>query len=334
MNTVAHSGWAETTHDLRTNGTSSPAPVRLPRETVAALEPPDSSIVEIQARGALPPIYLVHGVGGGMFWGYANLARHFEQERPVYGFKSRGLEGLEEWPSIEIMAAHYVAELRAFQPQGPYRLGGYCFGGNVAYEMARQLQEQGQQTALLALMDCSPPNGNYERMPARVSLRWLAQFNLNLAFWGGAFLMDWTVKERREFIRWKLRVLRKRLGRRFRSDRRNGAGRDVDEVADLSAYSGHQRRLWESHVRALLNYRPRPYAGRIALFRPRVHSVLSSFDAQFGWGDLAAGGVMVNIVAGDHSNMLDEPHVRILAAGMRRRLHEADVIGGQEAPPS
>jgi thioesterase domain-containing protein len=58
--------------------------------------------------------------------------------------------------SIEEMAACYVGELRELRPHGPYYLGGYCFGGTVAYEMARQLHAQGEQVALLALINCVP----------------------------------------------------------------------------------------------------------------------------------------------------------------------------------
>src|SRR5258707_751995 len=108
-----------------------------------------SSLGEIQPRGAKPPLFLVHGVGGGMFWGYTNLSRRLGPEQPVFAFKSRGMDGEEEFATIEEMAAHYVADLRAFQPGGPYCLGGYCFGGYVAYEMARQLDAQGERAALL-----------------------------------------------------------------------------------------------------------------------------------------------------------------------------------------
>ena len=109
---------------------------RIVREEKPSRATAISSIVEIQPRGSKPPLFLVHGAGGGMFWGYANLARCLGEDQPVYGFKSRGLDGLEEFDTIEDMAAHYIADLRARQPHGPYYLGGYCFGGNVAYEMA------------------------------------------------------------------------------------------------------------------------------------------------------------------------------------------------------
>src|SRR6201999_674837 len=110
-----------------------------------------TSLVEIQSQGTRPPLFLVHGAGGGMFWGYVNLSRHLGSDQPVYGLKSRGLDGREELGSIEEMAAQYVKDIRALQPHGPYHIGGYCFGGNVAWEMARQLEAEGEEVALLAL---------------------------------------------------------------------------------------------------------------------------------------------------------------------------------------
>jgi acyl carrier protein len=95
------------------------------------------SIVPIQPTGSRPPLMLVHGAGGGMFWGYANLAEHLGPDQPVYGFKAADVSDLNDGTTIEAMAAEFVGQLRAFQPRGPYYLGGYCFGGNVAYEMAR-----------------------------------------------------------------------------------------------------------------------------------------------------------------------------------------------------
>src|SRR5690606_7286479 len=87
-------------------------------------------------------------------------------EQPVYALESRAMRGgLPEFDTIEEMAAHYVAEIRTVQPRGPYYLSGYCFGGNVAYEMARQLEAAGETVALLALLDSAASNSTYQRLP-------------------------------------------------------------------------------------------------------------------------------------------------------------------------
>src|SRR5438034_7669416 len=67
------------------------------REGSQAKVPAPTSLVEIQTNGTRPPLFLVHGAGGGMCWGYANLARHLGSDQPIYGFKTRGLDGREEF---------------------------------------------------------------------------------------------------------------------------------------------------------------------------------------------------------------------------------------------
>ena len=279
---------------------------------------PASSIVEIQPRGTKPPLFLVHGVGGGMFWGYTNLSRYLGADQPVFAFNSRGMSGQPELATVEEMAAQYVADLRAFRPHGPYYLGGYCFGGNVAYEMARQLEVQGEKIALLALVNCAPPNSSY----ARFKLTPVSGFKFlrNLVHWL-SYIRHMTDSQRRDFFRWKLRAFKKRWQRLWRRRRITPANLDVDEVVDLSTQPEDRRKLWEAHVRALLAHHTQPYAGRVTLFRTPAHSLFCSFDHAFGWRGYA-GAVTVHIVSGAHESVLDEPHVRTLAERLKQCLVE------------
>ncbi|MDE3083909.1 MAG: alpha/beta fold hydrolase [Verrucomicrobiota bacterium] len=288
-----------------------------------------SSIVAIKAQGTRPPLYFVHGVGGGMFWGYANLARHLSPDQPVYGFKPRGLDGAGQ--TIEEMAAHYVADLRAFQPHGPYLLGGFCFGGSVAYEMARQLAAAGEAPALLVLLNSASPNTDYEKIRFCCSPRWLAKFFCNAAYWLARFVKHWRPSERREFISWKLRVCRHKLKALLRLSAAQMAQLDVDELVDLAKYSDEERRVWETHVRALLCYKPKPYPGHVTLFRMRGHPLFCSFDPLYGWGALAQRGVTVKIVPGQHSSMLEESHVQILAEELECCLADARTKGASRS---
>src|SRR2546423_15424560 len=130
--------------------------------------------------------------------------------------------------------------------------------------MGRQLQAQGEDVVLLALMNCSPPNTSYGRTPDRRTLQWKLKFLRNLGFWLGCFLFRWTMRERAEFIRWKLRLLRRKTAPVAGQPGQNGgelAVTDVDEMVNLTAYSEDQRRLWQTHVRALRSFRPQPDSG-------------------------------------------------------------------------
>jgi amino acid adenylation domain-containing protein/FkbH-like protein len=287
-----------------------------------------TSLVEIQSQGSRPPLFLVHGAGGGMFWGYVNLSRHLGTDQPVYGLKSRGLDGREELGSIEEMAAQYVADIRAFQPRGPYHLGGYCFGGNVALEMARQLHEQGEEVALLALLNCSPPNSDYERVSWTPA--WFARFGRNLLYWADYF-RHWTPAQRREFFRWKKEVFKQRLA--GWSQRSSGKRLKVDagNLVDLSSFPADQRKLWRTHIGALLDYHPRPYAGRVQLFRSPGHPMLCSFASDYGWGTLSKG-VDISIVPGVHEKILEEPCVRSLAKELKVRLDQLSAAESAKKP--
>ncbi|MBU6399951.1 MAG: amino acid adenylation domain-containing protein [Verrucomicrobia bacterium] len=272
-----------------------------------------SPIVEIQPRGNRPPLFLVHGAGGGMFWGYTNLARYLGPDQPVYALKSRGLDGLAEFDCLEDLAAHYVCALRAFQTEGPYCLGGYCFGGDVAYEMARQLQAQGQTVSRLILLNCTPPNSAFFRI--RWHPGWAFRFLGNVAYWMGYYLRC-DAEQRREFLRWKLRIVRRKLQRRVVRPPSAKSEFDVERVVDLSGCSADQRQLWLAHIRALFAYHPQPYAGHVTLFRTRGYPWFCSFDPSYGWASLAAGGVTVRVVPGAHESILAEPHVRELAGAL------------------
>jgi thioesterase domain-containing protein/acyl carrier protein len=272
-----------------------------------------SLIVPIRREGRKPPLFLVHGAGGGMLWGYANLAKHLDAERPVCAFNSRGIEGLDEFTTIEEMAAHYVEELLKVQRHGPYYLGGYCFGGLVAFEMAQQLVARGQTVELLALMNATPPNSNFERM--QFTPRWLAHFIKNSWQWLAHFAR-WEPEERRQLLLRKARALKKGLRRRDTAAR-NGQI-DAEDYVDLSDYSPQRRRLWNVHLSAAAQYRPSAYSGKIIVLRTELHPFFCSFDPAFGWGELAQGGMAVRVVSGAHESILNEPHVQAVAAELNR----------------
>ena len=120
-------------------------------------ESPWASLVPIKPGGSRPPIYCVHGVGGNILE-YLDLAKHMEEDQPFYGCRRlTGWQTAHSNLTVGQMAAHYIEEVRAFQPHGPYYLGGSSFGGLVAYEMAQQLRAAGEAIGMLALFDTNGP---------------------------------------------------------------------------------------------------------------------------------------------------------------------------------
>ncbi|WP_436849154.1 amino acid adenylation domain-containing protein [Streptomyces atriruber] len=113
-------------------------------------------LLPLHLEGDRAPVFCVHPAGGHS-WGYYHLKDHLPPGHPLYGLQARTLlQGAEPPATLAAMAADYVEQLRSVQPSGPYHLVGWSFGGLVAFEMATHLQEQGEEIALLALLDAFP----------------------------------------------------------------------------------------------------------------------------------------------------------------------------------
>jgi len=272
----------------------------LSREVEAA----PGSLVILQQQGSLTPFFCVHPIGGNVFC-YVELVSRLGTARPFYALQAQGLDGGPRHTRVEEMAAHYVEELRAVQREGPYLLGGWSFGGVIAFEMAQQLQTQGQQLSQLVLFDSFPPR------PAAVSRNENgAERVLNFALQLGLSMKSLSAS--REQI--------ERLNR----DERFAYVLNLAKAEDvLPSYIGpdHISRLWEvfeANFSAASIYRARPYAGRITLIRARENG--SGRDSAAEWEPLAAGGLEVFTVPGDHFTFLREPHVRDLAETLQASL--------------
>ena len=116
-----------------------------------------NSLVAVQAKGSKPPLFLVPPAGGTGL-GFRRLASLLGSDQPIYTFEPFGQDGVAlPHTSVEEIAAYYVHELRELQSEGPYRLGGTCFGGHVAWEMAYQLKQAGIAVDALLILDPAPP---------------------------------------------------------------------------------------------------------------------------------------------------------------------------------
>jgi len=116
-----------------------------------------SLLLPIRATGDGPVLFCIHPAGG-LGWGYMPLARYVPDTFRIYAVQARALDGTSQYPgSVHEMAAHYVEQIKTVQPAGPYYLLGHSFGGIVAYEMAIQLREHGDDIAALIIGDAYPP---------------------------------------------------------------------------------------------------------------------------------------------------------------------------------
>jgi amino acid adenylation domain-containing protein len=143
--------------------------------TVAQLAPrlnsqssPESAfeqLLPLRSQGSLPPLFCAHPAGG-LSWNYAGLMREIEAERPIYGLQAPGVaHDVPYATSIEEMSEDYVNAIQRIQPQGPYNLLGWSFGGVVAYAMACRLQQRGEHVAFLGIMDSYPSTDERQSSP-------------------------------------------------------------------------------------------------------------------------------------------------------------------------
>ncbi len=245
-----------------------------------------SSIIALQPEGNKPAFYFVHGMGGSVLR-FRDLARNIPRDQPFYGIQARGLDGSEPILNrVEDMVQVYLRDLRAFQPEGPYLLGGYSFGGYVALEMARQLLAEGQEVGALVLID-TYVHGKQSLLRRFSSL----PFDRKVAY-----------------VTNKLSRYKKGIKRRI----------------DFMLLPPAVKQVRRSCVAAENSYQPRLYLGRITLFRASERGLRGLEDAGGGWEQFAGGGLEVNELDGDHGNILNEPGVRILAARLCACLDAAN----------
>jgi FkbH-like protein len=279
--------------------------------------PNRSALVAIQPKGDRAPLVLVHGAGGGILWGYSNLAAHLGMDQPVYGMEPYAFKSTKP-VTVEEMAVRYAKDLCAFQSKGPYYLGGYCFGGYVAYEMARYLESQGEQVALLLLIDSAAPNSEYECVPWWRPV-FYPRFARNSVYWLTDFLaLD--ARERQDFIQRKWGGLKRKAKAAIGNGSSPTPGFTIEEFIDTTQFPEHELELWRLHLTAGANYVPKPYGGRVLLLRTRGQPFLCSFDPHYGWDKLVAGGLEVRIVPGAHERIFMEPEVQVLAREVKAAL--------------
>jgi hypothetical protein len=142
--------------------------------------------------------------------------------------------------------------------------------------MAQELRAEGEEVALLALINCMPRNSSYDRI--RVTPVFCLKFLRNLFYWSN-YVLHLKRGRRREFLRWKLLALKKKLLHIARPSGVAPLDFDIEDFVDLSAQPEGRRSLWETHVKALFRHTPQPYDGPVTLFRTRGHSAIRDLMA-------------------------------------------------------
>jgi thioesterase domain-containing protein len=271
-----------------------------------------SNVIPLQPRGARPPFFWIHPAGGDVLC-YAALARHLGEDQPLYGIQARGFASdAEPLSRIEEMAALYIDEIRRLQPTGPYFLGGWSFGGPVAFEMARQLRTLGETVALLALVDGMPTLA--DTGPEQTDADYLVDIAAYVGnFWGR-----------------DPEVFPERLAELGPDEQIAYVAERLAAVDFLPPGTGERQlrqvlAVYRANVRALREYQPGFYPQGLTLLRaedrPAAPGILGQED--LGWSEIVKGPVEIHTVPGNHLSLMAEPNVRVLASRLRLCLEQA-----------
>ncbi len=274
-----------------------------------------TTLVPIQPRGTLPPFFCVAGVGGNPM-NLRNVAEAMGQAQPFYGLQLRGVDGIgTPHRAVRAMADEFLGDLRKVQAQGPYYLGGYSFGGLVAYEMAQLLRAAGEQVALVVLFDTMNP-----ALPGWTFTERLLAHLSNLRERGPAYFAN-------------------RLLARLRAEIVRHQRKLFATLARFSPFQFRNDAVWVAAEEAMYSYTPVAYAGDVLLVQADAR--LTAGDGlgvrpheSNGWRELIGGRFEIAPVSSSHDDVVSGPVALVTARAVNQALAAARDRYGDSSPAS
>jgi thioesterase domain-containing protein len=221
------------------------------------------AVVPLQPLGTRVPIFGTAGHNGDVFC-YRALAHALGEDQPFYGLQPPGLdEGTEPLTTIEDLARYFAGQIRELRGEGPIAIAGFCAGGTIAFELARQLSESGVKITRVILFG-APYSTSYRAFPQIVarSLHFARRMRDHLRS-----LVTLPADERRRYFAERLR-------------------RRPQPAAENDPVMLRRRRVEETTVAAIRKYEPRPFGGHVDLMLP-CESWTHSPDVPLRWARLA-----------------------------------------------
>jgi amino acid adenylation domain-containing protein/non-ribosomal peptide synthase protein (TIGR01720 family) len=284
-----------------------------------------SSLIPIKSSGSKSPFFCVPGAGGNPLYLY-NLAHHLDRDRPFYALQSVGLDGKSEPHScIEDMAADYIQSIQSLQPQGPYLLGGHSFGGQVAFEMALQLQKMGQEVSLLAFLDSGAPEEPDTNQIANdiEEADWWYEIGMVVeGLYGTSLELDretlTSLTPDQQLIYFQERLKASNL---------LAPDVGIDQLRGLI-------QVYKNQVQMI--YQPKEiYHNQITFFMSSKDEAMdesaeeseSSGNPALGWHKFCSQPLDIHIIPGSHFTMMNEPHVQVLAECLATCITQVEEFG-------
>jgi oxalate---CoA ligase len=211
-----------------------------------------AGLVAVQSGGCRRPLFCIPG-HDGLLVGISRLARELGPDQPVWAFQFT-----EPAHTIADLARRCVSQMTTVEPAEPYRLAGLCFGGLVAFEVARQLREVGSRVELLALVDTLNPTWRQGRTASAVSTSFTRQLRAKLAYHGGT-LRGIGARDGARYVAGRVKA--------FLQNHGEDAGARALSLGAGAPRSRRSVKWW--HRRLALEYRPGLYGGDAVVVKAR-----------------------------------------------------------------
>ncbi len=273
---------------------------------------PWSPLVPIQPQGNRIPFFCIHPVEGNVIC-YGYLSRSLGLEQPFYALQSPGLNNNQQpLDCLEDLAAYYIETIQKIQPQGPYKIGGWSLGGVIAFEMAQQLNSSGHQVVSLTLIDSYTPKAINIEAPVDKNT------SVNY-FFQALFLNAGLPKPVTKLEQNKL------------DDRLNYILEQGKKASILPSELKLEQirrmfRVYRSNYLAMYRYQPQPYPGKITFLCASEKIDQASQYPNQDWEKLAGEGLEIYLIPGNHSTIIREPHVSVLAKQMTTIFERTDKL--------
>ncbi len=269
-----------------------------------------TSLVPIKPTGSRRALFCVAALGDEIIQ-FGELSELLDAEQPFYGLQ-QGLDRTDEIrTTIPEIAAHYLSEIRAVQPHGPYLIAGYCFGGLIAYEMAQQLRADGEVVSPVLMIEAEAPGGIY-LAPATKAERLKRAVGFVGAN-GPVATAKYVRKRLGKIWRWVIWTrLRHYLHRGF--DKMN-----VELPETL-------KDILQINAQAADDYAPimKPFEGDICILRAESMTPGYIYADQLGWDGLVKGHIESHWIPGDHEGIWKSPNVQHFAKQLESVIDESN----------
>lgn len=279
-------------------------------------------ISPLREGGDLPPLFCIHPLGGWMDH-YLKILTAIDKNRPVFGIRGRGLAPGEVLPTtVEDAAREEVAAIKSVQSTGPYHLMGFSNGGVLAFELACQLQEHGEDVSFLGIIDVSAPSSDIRYFktlastlfPGRILGTIPAFFERHLK----AHPHSWIYGGILYSLRTVSRTVLFRSGEKSLPESVSKAHASVHfREGYLEKYPEANRHNMQVQLIASRMYLPHTFRGDLVLYSTGPDFFLYPGDTTRGWGSIITGKCTVIAVPGDHSNLFNEPQLEVLREKIR-----------------